>query len=143
LDTLDIPSLVCTFPAGPQLDSGTVGPVTIVRKVDILFSVRNTDPVGIFVPFVRPDIPTVRFRSAYDPFPVLDPASIGEVGTLLGIPDLPAVVYSGEVPLLISPFMATPTLDGLVVAGVEIDGGSRLLVDDVVAISRLDGHSAS
>lgn len=36
--------------------------------------------------------------------------------------------------------MLSPTLDGLVVTDVEINGLLRLLVNDVVVLSRFDRH---
>jgi len=132
-----------TVPAGPQLDNGAIGFVSVVSKVKILFSVRNTDPVGAAIFFVRPDVPNVGFRSAYDPLPIAGIALKAQVGALLGVPDVPPVLHAGEVPLLISPSMASPTMDGPVVADVEIDDGSRLLVGEDVAISRFNGHDGA
>jgi hypothetical protein len=130
-----------TLPAGPQLDSGPIRLVSIIRKVKILFGVRNTDPVSVVVLLIVPNVPNVGFRPAYDPLPVLRISFVAQVCTLLGIPDLPSALYLGKVPLLIGSSMARPTLYGFVVTNIKIDDGSRLLVNEDVA--HLVNHAAN
>jgi len=133
LNFLKIPELVGSVPATPESDGSSRIRVTMIRQVDVLGCIWDTNTKSGFIIIVRPEMPHEGVCSGNDLLAVARLALNSEVLAAGDVLDVPATRRFDGLPLLVLSAVAVEADDALAVSPGKVDDSLALFVGDYIA----------